>query len=129
MAAQAVSGYAHFFSVADNFGFFKGLNPFFHIGNLPECPAFVGNFHVIGCLVVAGGIVDEFGAAEGDDQIAFFNARFRVCPSFLIGFAGAEQRAGKACAGVGNVGDDFPFLGELFGLGFRESAGALVTGC
>ena len=45
MAAQAVSGYAHFFSVADNFGFFKGLNPFFHIGNLPECPAFFGNFH------------------------------------------------------------------------------------
>ena len=44
VAAQAVSGYAHFFSVADNFGFFKGLNPFFHIGNLPECPAFVFNF-------------------------------------------------------------------------------------
>ena len=45
MAAQAVSGYAYFFSFADNFGIFKGLNPFFHIGNLPECPAFVGNFH------------------------------------------------------------------------------------
>ena len=74
-----------------------------------------------------GGIVDEFGAAEGDNQIAFFNARFRVCLSFLIGFAGAEQRAGKARAGVGNMGDDFPFLGELFGLGGREFAGAVIT--
>ena len=79
-----------------------------------------------------GGIVDEFGAAEGDDQIAFFNAclrnaRFKVFLACHIGFAGAEQRAGKACAGVGNMGDDFPFLGELFGLGFRESAGAVVA--
>ena len=72
-----------------------------------------------------GGIVDEFGAAEGDNQIAFFNARFCACRFF----GGAEQRAGKARAGVGNVGDDFPFLGELCGLGVREFAGALVTGC
>ena len=45
MAAQAVSGYAHFFSFADKAVGPKGLNPIFHIGNLPECPAFVGNFH------------------------------------------------------------------------------------
>ena len=81
-----------------------------------------------------GGIVNEFGAAEGDDQIAFFNARlrnarFKVFLACHIGFAGAEQRAGKACAGVGNMGDNFPFLGEFFGLGVREFAGALVTGC
>ena len=44
MPAQAVSGYAYFFSVADKAVGSKGLNPFFHIGNLPECPAFVFNF-------------------------------------------------------------------------------------
>lgn len=83
--------------------------PRLHIGDLTEREAAFGDFQFVGGLVVARGVVKEFGGAEGDDEFAG------------IGFV-SEQGAGEACGDIGTLVDDFPLGGEGGGLAASASS-------
>ena len=56
----------------------QALVPGLHVGYLAECPAGLLDLHDVGGLVVARGVVGEFGGAEAHHQLAANEASGRI---------------------------------------------------
>ena len=119
MAAQTVARDRD--RAGDLAGQAERLVPGLHVGQLAEGKTLFFDLQTVGGFVVARGVVDELGAAEGENEFVFLDAADWV---ISVGF---EQRAAEAGSSVGDVLDDRPLPCELRGFGRGEFAGVEIS--
>ena len=120
--AEAVAGHGQLLVGRDLSACIQPIDPMLHVVDLAERPAVRLDLHRVRRLVVACGVVGEFGRAEGEDEFARSNSTRRVA------FGRTKQGAAEAGRRVRLVTDDNPaVVDKLLGRDIGEYAGAVVA--
>ena len=121
MPAQAVAGDGEGLTGLQQAAILEILIPGLHVADLAPGVAGGCDLQGVGGLVVACGIVDELGAAEGHDEFPRLGSCCRVVLDAL------EQCAAEAGGGVGSLVYGDPVGSEAGSLSACEAAGVVIA--